>query len=64
MRIMKLNGDDDSKAYSKVNYSANSHVGIKKVDKLIDVDVMKRRYQFLKEWRSSLLNSKEAINVD
>ena len=50
VRTMRLNGDDDEQAFQKVNRAANKAVGIPKVDKLVDVEAMKRRHVFLKDW--------------
>jgi len=54
VKTMRLNGDDDDQAYRKVNFAANKHAGIPRVDKLTDVDKMKVRHIFLKNWLKSL----------
>jgi superfamily II DNA or RNA helicase len=54
VKTMRLNGDDDDQAYRKVNFAANKHAGIPRVDKLTDVDKMKVRHAFLKSWLRSL----------
>lgn len=59
VRAMKMNGDDDDRAYQRVNSAANKHVGIPKVDELIPVETMKNRHAFLKDWLSSIRKDQE-----
>ena len=47
VRIQKLNGDDDTAAYGKVQQAANKAVGIKRKDKMTPVDVLKKRHAYL-----------------
>ena len=49
VRKMKVNGEDDGVYYAKVNKAANKHVGIKRVDKLIPIEIMKQRAEYLRQ---------------
>lgn len=48
VRRMVVNGEEQGIYFSKVNKAANRYVGIKKVDTIVPVEIMKKRYEFLR----------------
>ena len=61
VRIQKMNGDTDDKAYSRINRAANQHVGIKRKDAMTPVETLKKRHAYLVRILQSLYANDEVV---
>jgi superfamily II DNA or RNA helicase len=62
--IQKSNPDNPEALFAKVNGRANREADIAKVDALVPLDVLQRRYTFLKVWAQQLMNGIDPEDFD